>query len=115
MGWLRSTKYSYSSVRSMATNNNRDPTDPVEGLMHSTIDRCRPRVLTIKAGDRVFCIPVEFLSLHPGGAGCIQKRADRGDDCTVDLQFHSRGAQKLWRRYEVYPVVESDCVTCIIQ
>lgn len=39
-----------------------------------------------------------YLSVHPGGADCILRKAGGAKDCTEDLQFHSRNGRKKWER-----------------
>jgi hypothetical protein len=40
-----------------------------------------------------------FITMHPGGPKSLINRAGR--DATVDFDFHSGSAQRLWREYEV--------------
>ena len=40
-----------------------------------------------------------FMSRHPGGDRAILRRA--GADATVDYDFHSSRAQKMWERFTI--------------
>jgi cytochrome b involved in lipid metabolism len=51
----------------------------------------------------------EFVKIHPAGERCIMNHI--GKDCTVDYDFHSSHARKIWKRYLVE---ESDGKNCQI-
>jgi len=42
-----------------------------------------------------------FLRSHPGGAQAILKKSGGAADCTEDLLFHSKRAQKEWKKNKV--------------
>ncbi|KAL7527365.1 hypothetical protein ACHAWF_002148 [Thalassiosira exigua] len=47
-----------------------------------------------------------YLDRHPGGTEAILKKTGGAKDCAEDLGFHSRRAQKEWRRHRVGTLVE---------
>ena len=42
-----------------------------------------------------------YIKSHPGGTAIIIKKSGGAVDCTEDLRFHSKRAQKEWRRFRV--------------
>ena len=51
-------------------------------------------------GDTIYDA-TEYLSKHPGGEMSILNKAGGKADCTVDFDFHSKGARRMWRKYRV--------------
>ena len=51
--------------------------------------------LLLHSGNTVYDV-TKFARFHPGGSDSIRRAAVAGRDCTVDLQFHSHGAQSKW-------------------
>lgn len=52
------------------------------------------------AGDAIYdATPV--MKTHPGGPKSLLKRGGGVEDCTVDLQFHSRSGRKVWDKYRI--------------
>ncbi|VBB17769.1 cytochrome b-like heme/steroid binding domain containing protein [Yasminevirus sp. GU-2018] len=51
----------------------------------------------------------DFVNKHPAGSRCILSK--KGKDCTIDYDFHSSRARKLWKEYKVDPnKSDSQCV-----
>ena len=42
-----------------------------------------------------------YIKSHPGGSAIIVKKAGGATDCTEDMNFHSKRAQREWKRYKV--------------
>lgn len=59
----------------------------------------------ITAGSCVYDV-TPFLLAHPGGEKSILQKAQRNEDCAMDLTFHSKGGQKLWKKYRIGQLVE---------
>lgn len=45
-----------------------------------------------------------FMVRHPAGVKSILRKAG-GIDCTVDFEFHSKGARKMWKSYRVGTII----------
>lgn len=58
--------------------------------------------LWLAAHGKVYDV-TPFVALHPGGERSLLRHA--GQDSTVDFDFHSGGAQKLWREYQIGTIV----------
>ena len=54
----------------------------------------------ILVGDTIYDA-TPYLRNHPGGTTTILKKSGGVVDCTEDLSFHSKRAQKEWRKYKV--------------
>jgi hypothetical protein len=42
-----------------------------------------------------------YIRSHPGGTAIILKKAGGATDCSEDMNFHSKRAQKEWKRHKV--------------
>ena len=42
-----------------------------------------------------------YIKSHPGGIATILRKSGGAADCTEDLRFHSKRAQKEWRKFKV--------------
>ena len=42
-----------------------------------------------------------YIRSHPGGMEAIMRKCGGVVDCTADLQFHSKRAQKEWRKFKI--------------
>jgi cytochrome b involved in lipid metabolism len=51
-------------------------------------------------GDGIYDA-TQYIDNHPGGRESILKKSGGAADCSVDFDFHSRGARRLWRKYKV--------------
>ena len=51
-------------------------------------------------GDTIYD-STEYMAKHPGGMTSILKKSGGKVDCSVDFEFHSKGARKTWRKYKV--------------
>lgn len=80
---------------------------------HRTLASC-----WLVAKGQVFDV-TSYLQRHPAGAIAIARKAG-GRDCTEDLQFHSAGAQKLWKNFRIgtvrpcsrYPLDKATMALC---
>lgn len=62
------------------------------------------------AGDAIYdATPI--LETHPGGAKSLLRKAGGIEDCTIDLQFHSRSGRDKWKRYQIGTL--KDCCSSI--
>ena len=51
----------------------------------------------------------DFVNKHPAGSRCILKKNET--DCTIDYDFHSSHARKMWKDYTVDSnKAESRCI-----
>lgn len=67
---------------------------------HNTRDSC-----WLVAGATVYdATPI--LEHHPGGMDSILRKGGGVKDCTVDIQFHSRGGRDAWKRCIIGKVKE---------
>ena len=57
---------------------------------------CTKESAWLVAGDIVYDA-TKFIDIHPGGRDSILRRAGGRMDCTEDVMFHSKRAQKLWK------------------
>ena len=62
---------------------------------HNTLDSA-----WILVGNEIFDA-TPYIRSHPGGAAVILKKAGGAVDCTEDMNFHSKKAQREWKRYKV--------------
>ena len=62
---------------------------------HNTVDSA-----WILVGNEIFDA-TPYIRSHPGGTAIILKKAGGAVDCTLDMTFHSKKAQREWRRYKV--------------
>ena len=51
-----------------------------------------------------------YIKSHPGGIATILRKSGGAADCTEDLRFHSKRAQKEWRKFKVGTL--SHCPHC---
>ena len=54
----------------------------------------------ILVGDTIYDA-TPYIRSHPGGKMAILRKSGGIVDCTEDMKFHSRNAQKEWRRFKV--------------
>mmetsp|Transcript_406 Transcript_406/g.447 ORF Transcript_406/g.447 Transcript_406/m.447 type:complete len:180 (+) Transcript_406:113-652(+) len=54
----------------------------------------------ILVGENIYDV-TSYISKHPGGRTSILRRAGGKMDCSVDFEFHSKSARKLWRNYKI--------------
>eukprot|EP00560_Eucampia_antarctica_P009914 CAMPEP_0197831652 /NCGR_PEP_ID=MMETSP1437-20131217/11393_1 /TAXON_ID=49252 ORGANISM="Eucampia antarctica, Strain CCMP1452" /NCGR_SAMPLE_ID=MMETSP1437 /ASSEMBLY_ACC=CAM_ASM_001096 /LENGTH=191 /DNA_ID=CAMNT_0043434663 /DNA_START=133 /DNA_END=705 /DNA_ORIENTATION=+ len=47
-------------------------------------------------GDDTIYDATEYMNIHPGGRLSILRKAGGIKDCSVDIAFHSKKAQKMW-------------------
>ena len=52
------------------------------------------------AGGRIYDA-TQYVHRHPGGERSILKYAGGVKDCTEDMNFHSKNAIRLWKRFEI--------------
>mmetsp|Transcript_20687 Transcript_20687/g.24884 ORF Transcript_20687/g.24884 Transcript_20687/m.24884 type:complete len:188 (+) Transcript_20687:194-757(+) len=52
------------------------------------------------AGDTIYDA-TDYIRMHPGGEQSILRKSGGGYDCQEDLEFHSKKAQKLWKKYKI--------------
>jgi cytochrome b involved in lipid metabolism len=57
--------------------------------------------------DTVYDV-TRYLELHPGGKRSILRRCG-GADCSSDMSFHSKGAQRQWKKYAIGKLVSCAC------
>ena len=43
----------------------------------------------------------EYIKFHPGGNESILKRAGGVKDCSIDMEFHSKSARRIWSKTKV--------------
>jgi cytochrome b involved in lipid metabolism len=58
----------------------------------------------IVAGLTVYDV-TSYIRVHPGGSGCILKKAGGQHDCTRDLQFHSNRGKQLFHKCAIGRVI----------
>eukprot|EP01083_Nonionella_stella_P033669 92141_1 len=58
----------------------------------------------ILVGDTIYDA-TPYIRNHPGGTEAILKKSGGVVDCTEDLQFHSKRAQREWRKHKVGTLV----------
>mmetsp|Transcript_7322 Transcript_7322/g.16626 ORF Transcript_7322/g.16626 Transcript_7322/m.16626 type:complete len:181 (-) Transcript_7322:141-683(-) len=51
-------------------------------------------------GDTIYDATT-YISRHPGGEQSILKKSGGVCDCSIDFNFHSKRARKMWRDFEV--------------
>lgn len=54
----------------------------------------------ILVGDEIYDA-TPYIKNHPGGTQTILKKAGGAVDCTEDLRFHSKRAQREWKRFRI--------------
>mmetsp|Transcript_19404 Transcript_19404/g.34066 ORF Transcript_19404/g.34066 Transcript_19404/m.34066 type:complete len:181 (+) Transcript_19404:67-609(+) len=54
----------------------------------------------ILCGDTIYDA-TSYIRRHPGGLNAILRKTGGAVDCTEDLRFHSKRAQKEWRKFKV--------------
>ena len=54
----------------------------------------------ILVGDEIYDA-TSYIRSHPGGMEAILKKSGGAVDCTEDLRFHSKRAQREWRKFKV--------------
>ena len=50
-----------------------------------------------------------YIRSHPGGMEAILKKSGGAVDCSEDLRFHSKRAQKEWRKFKVGTLCSCPC------
>ena len=50
-----------------------------------------------------------YIRSHPGGTEAILRKSGGAADCTEDLLFHSKRAQKEWRKFKVGMLRDCPC------
>ncbi len=50
-----------------------------------------------------------YIRSHPGGTEAILRKSGGAADCTEDLLFHSRRAQKEWKKFKVGMLRDCPC------
>jgi hypothetical protein len=50
-----------------------------------------------------------YIRSHPGGMEAILRKSGGAADCTEDLHFHSKRAQKEWRKFKVGILRDCPC------
>lgn len=68
---------------------------------HNSHDSC-----WLLVGHSVYDVTT-FLNLHPAGAECIVRHSG-GYDCQLDMEYHSKKAQKMWKKYKIGNLVPCD-------
>lgn len=64
---------------------------------HCTEDSC-----WLLAGDIIYdATPYLKGKSHPGGEHSILKKSGGACDCKVDIQFHSKNARSMWKKYKI--------------
>ena len=64
----------------------------------------------IVADDTVYDV-TNYIQYHPGGMGCILKKAGGKQNCRRDLQFHSQRGQQLFNKCAIGKVIS--CPGCV--
>ena len=54
----------------------------------------------ILVGDTIYDA-TPYIKSHPGGTETILRKSGGAYDCTEDLMFHSKRAQKEWRKHKI--------------
>lgn len=54
----------------------------------------------LTVGDTIYDA-TEYIANHPGGEMSIIKKAGGKSDCTIDFDFHSKNARRIWRKYKI--------------
>ncbi|RQX68597.1 cytochrome b5-like heme/steroid-binding domain protein [Toxoplasma gondii CAST] len=74
------------------------PPEPVpEYTLCQVARHCRRGGCWLVAHDCIYdALPV--LSIHPGGSGCLLRKAQQMKDCSRDYDFHSHRGRQLWER-----------------
>ncbi|KAL9182136.1 hypothetical protein ACHAXT_012788 [Thalassiosira profunda] len=62
----------------------------------------------ILVGDTIYDA-TPYIKTHPGGLEAILRKSGGAANCTEDLRFHSKRAQKEWRRYMVGKLIPCSC------
>lgn len=50
-----------------------------------------------------------YIRSHPGGTEAILRKSGGAADCTEDLQFHSKRAQREWKKFKVGMLRDCPC------
>lgn len=87
-------------VSARAVNNNPFQTDETYYTMceiarHDHADSC-----WLVVGDTIYDA-TSYIAKHPGGKTSIVKKSGGKVDCSVDFDFHSKNARKIWKKYKV--------------
>jgi cytochrome b involved in lipid metabolism len=57
---------------------------------------CNESSAWLVCGDNIYDA-TKFIETHPGGRLSILRKAGGVADCSIDMSFHSKGGQKLWK------------------
>lgn len=60
--------------------------------------RQNPNSIWILANGYIYDV-TNFIEHHPGGKEALLKR--NGCDCTIDYEFHSSFAKKMWSKFKI--------------
>jgi hypothetical protein len=71
----------------------------------------KPTSAWILVGNTIYDA-TPYIQSHPGGTETILRKAGGAADCTDDLRFHSKRAQKEWRKFKVGMLVQCQCYDC---
>lgn len=64
----------------------------------------------ILVGDAIYDA-TSYVRGHPGGMAAILKKSGGAADCSEDLRFHSRRAQRTWKKFKVGTLIHYPYVT----
>lgn len=62
---------------------------------HDHADSC-----WLLVGDTIYDA-TSYIAKHPGGKTSIIKKSGGKVDCSVDFDFHSKNARRMWKKYKV--------------
>lgn len=68
----------------------------------------KPTSAWILVGNSIYDA-TPYILRHPGGMEAILRKSGGTADCTDDLRFHSKRAQKEWRKFKVGILVPCQC------
>ena len=54
----------------------------------------------IVSGNNVYDV-TDYVKYHPGGTESILKRAGGAQDCSIDMEFHSKGARRMLSKLKI--------------
>ena len=101
---LSSSKFNSSNDLQCAVSPHRSLSSRQKPLKSYTICQVRRHNSKVSAwlvaGDRIYDA-TQYVARHPGGERSILKYAGGVKDCTEDMNFHSKNAVKLWKRFEI--------------
>ncbi|KAL3768944.1 hypothetical protein ACHAWO_004054 [Cyclotella atomus] len=85
----------FASVCPATHNDNLSSYSMCQLRRHNTVDSA-----WILVGKDIYDA-TPYIKSHPGGSAIILKKAGGNVDCREDMNFHSKRAQREWRRYKV--------------